>query len=163
NPIRPSRRVRIMTLGCRHRRLVLLALLSAAALPTAAALVAADGASSDDKPDPVPIRRVLLPPERLAAEMERAQQGLLVQLSRPDYEARVRSPAPPDLTRQAPPRLIEARYYRVKMKDSSLVGSAEWKVLKPGAAPAVLSLPSPGVALRQVRWSDGKAALLGDL
>ena len=40
--------------------------------------------------DVVPLRRVLMNPDRLPKEMERLKQGVLVQLPRADFEERLR-------------------------------------------------------------------------
>src|SRR5208283_6187669 len=40
----------------------------------------------DELPDPLPLRRVPIPPERVAAEVERARQGVWVQLPRADFD-----------------------------------------------------------------------------
>jgi hypothetical protein len=151
-----------MTRGLRSRFVLLLLFVAAAS--SAALALEADGVSSDESsPEPVALRRVLLSPERVAAEMERAQQGLLVQLTRAEFEERIKNAALAGQIVKNPPRLIEARYTRVKVKDGALVGGAEWKLLNPTAAPALMSVQSPSFALRQARWADGKAALLGDL
>src|SRR5438270_14041449 len=76
--------------------------------------------------DPIPLRRVVLPPERVAAELERAGRGALVPLPRDRFEELVRRAAASS-ARQPPPRLVEARY-RATLADQPLVGSAEWHV-----------------------------------
>jgi hypothetical protein len=152
--------------GISRRRLILLLagtlLACAIALPSLCLL--ADDAASPEEPvaDPVPIRRVLLPPDRLAAELERAKRGVLVQLSRDDFEAKVRKAAQAGAPLKNPPRLVEARY-RATLTEAALAGTAEWKLTNPSAGPALLSVQPLGIAVRQARWPDSKEAVLGDL
>ncbi len=89
-------------------------------------------ASSEENklPDPVPIRRVTLPPDKLAAELERAKRGVLVQMPRQEFEDRVRRAAETLEGVKNPPRLVEARYV-AKLVGTALVGSAEWKIVNP--------------------------------
>src|SRR5205823_4138780 len=87
-------------------------------------------------PDPLPLRRVQIPPGRVAAELERARQGMLLQLPRDEFEAKLR------LARQAadalkkPPRLALARY-RARLAGNALVGRGDWTVVNPSSRPAV--------------------------
>jgi len=124
----------------------------------------ADEGTSPEPPvaDPLPIRRVLLPADRLAAELERARRGVLVQLSRDDFEAKVRKAAQAGDPLKNPPRLVEARY-RATLTETALTGTAEWKLTNPSGEPALLSLQPLGLAVRQARWPDSKDAVLGDL
>src|SRR5712692_4281290 len=79
------------------------------------------GAESDQPlPDPRTLRRVLLPPEKLQAELARVHQGMLVRLSREEFEAKVKSAIEADDTLKNPPRLIEAQY-RATLADTALV------------------------------------------
>src|SRR5947209_10245719 len=82
-----------------------------------------------DPPDPLPLRRVVLPPERVVAELERAGRGALVPLPRDRFEELVRRAAA-GVARQPPPRLVEA-HYRATLAGQALVGSAEWRVHHP--------------------------------
>src|SRR6266508_3931801 len=122
------------------------------------------GARGDDgaRPDPLPLRRLLLPPERVPAEMERAGQKRLIQMPREEFEALVQraAQAAEDGARQ--PRLVETCYRRARLVDNALIGPGEWKVLHPGDGPGVLPLPSLNLALRQVRVGT-RDAVLGDL
>src|SRR5438067_4918484 len=111
--------------------------------------------------DPLPLRRVVLPPERVAAELERAGRGALVPLPRDRFEELVRRAAA-GVARQPPPRLVEARY-RATLADQALVGGADWKVHHLGPAPGLLSLEPLQLALRRAVWPDNRPADLGDL
>ena len=52
------------------------------------------GPAADAEPlDPLPLRRVLVPPERVAAELERARQGTMVSMPRARFEALVQEAA----------------------------------------------------------------------
>jgi hypothetical protein len=117
--------------------------------------------------DPVPLRRVLIPPERVPAELERVRQGILVQLPRKEFEARVRSAAQAGALRKQPPRLIQARYRATLQEDSTLVGTGQWEIHNPAVVPGVLPLQPFNLALKKVRLKKAQLdladAILGDL
>ena len=116
--------------------------------------------------DPVPIRRVLLPPNLLAAELAKPRSSPLVRLKLADFETRIRAAAKAPPAKTAP-RLVEARY-RAKLAgdvadEAALVGSAEWKIAHPTDATAVLPLDGLQLALRSAKWPDSKPAVLAPL
>ncbi|MCE9531704.1 MAG: hypothetical protein K8T89_11365 [Planctomycetes bacterium] len=117
--------------------------------------------------DPFPIRRVLLPKDRLAAELERVKQGILVRLTRKEFEERVRQASRGLRQPVAPPRLLEATYHakllRDGFEDNALEGTAEWKIIHNGTGPALLPLDSLQIALKEARWTDNRSALIGFL
>ena len=76
-------------------------------LPLAVA-VAQDG----PRPDPLPLRRVQIGPERVALELERAQKGALVLLPRQEFEAKVQQAALAQEQGANPPRILKASYFR---------------------------------------------------
>jgi hypothetical protein len=111
-------------------------------------------------PDPLPLRRVLLSPERLQEELKKVREGVLVQMPRDEFEARVQRAA-----RAVPriaPRLAEA-HYRATLRDGaapSLGGSGEWTIVCTGAAPealGLLPLQPFNLALRQARFENRDA------
>src|SRR5262249_22734469 len=111
--------------------------------------------------DPLPLRRVLVPPERVPQEMERVRQGVLVQLSQEEFEARLaRAGRAVDAGRN-PPRLVEARY-RAALREGSLAGTGQWAVQHTAALPGVLPVQPFSLALRQIRMNNADA-ILGDL
>jgi hypothetical protein len=115
--------------------------------------------------DPLPIRRVLLPKEHLAAEVERVRQGAQIRLSRGEFEDRVRRAARGAIRPADAPRLVEARWRARLLRDSfdenGLVGSAELKIVHAGTGPGLLPLDVLQVALRDPRWTDNRPAILG--
>jgi len=117
--------------------------------------------------DPFPIRRVLLPKDRLAAELERVKQGVFRQLKRKEFEDRVRLAAVG--ARRAPtlPRLVQAKYYaklaQEGWENNALIGTAEWKIVHAGVGTALLPLDALQIALREARWTDNRPALIGHL
>jgi hypothetical protein len=124
--------------------------------------------TADNSPDdPFPIRRVLLPEDRLAAELERARQGALVRLRRSDFEQRVRKAAAAARAPAETPRLVDARYRAKLLSDgldeNSLTGSAEWKIVHSGPSVGLLQLDALELALKDARWTDGRSALIGFL
>src|SRR5262249_22368822 len=87
--------------------------------------------------DPLPLRRVLLPPYHLPQEMYRARQGVLMQMSQEEFEVRVARAARVVEAAKTPPRLVEARY-RAALRESALVGTGQWTVQHAAGEPAVL-------------------------
>src|SRR5207253_4308124 len=128
--------------------------------------------------------RVLVPPDRLATELERVRQGVLVQLPRTEFEQRVEWATRAAEAAKHPPKLVEALYHAV-LRDAAPIGTAEWSIAKPAAAgtpavgqpkssppkhaqeaspteaPRVLPLEPFNLSTRQARWPDGKDAVLG--
>jgi hypothetical protein len=125
------------------------------------------GLRADEAPaDPLPIRRIQLPAERLDLELARVRQGVLVQLSRDEFEAKVRAAAAAGRARQHPPRLLQAQY-RARLQETALVGSGDWKITAPEATAAVLELEPLNLALQNVKVQksvgETSNAILGQL
>ena len=82
--------------------------------------------------DPFPIRRLLLSGDRLAKELERVKQGVLVQLPVAEFEERVRAAAKAQKVAREEPRLLEMHYraqlLNTSLEDNGLTGTAEWKI-----------------------------------
>ncbi|MFO0966300.1 MAG: hypothetical protein U0793_12050 [Gemmataceae bacterium] len=117
---------------------------------------------SEPLPDPVPLRRIVLPPSRLALEVEKAAPGVLIPLPRDEFESRLRKIAQLKEASAAPPRLVKARYV-AELKGNALVGrSGAWTV-EAGGGPGVLPLPTLNLALGTMRNVHGAEVLLGDL
>jgi hypothetical protein len=114
-----------------------------------------------DGADPVPIRRVLIPLERVYAEIERAGVKKLVHLSQQEFNARLRAARLAQTAQLEPPRLVET-HYRASLIDSVLVGSADWNLSQSGTSPGVLPVRPFNLALRSATL-DGAPAILGDV
>jgi hypothetical protein len=112
-------------------------------------------------PDPLPLRRVQLPPDRVAAELERVRQGLLLQWPRDEFEAKLRRARQAADALKKPPRLALARY-RARLTGNALVGRGDWTVVNPAPRPAVWAIPDLNLALSEVRLQAGDA-VLGEL
>jgi hypothetical protein len=138
-------------------RSTLLWLLLCGGVPMTLAL--ADG---PERPDPLPLRRVLIGPERVAAELERAQKGVLVLMPRSDFEAKVQRAALAVEQAASPPRLLKT-VYSAELVDQSLVGGAEWSVLHTADGSGLLALADFNLALGKRLTVDGVDALCGDL
>src|SRR5262249_21756248 len=69
-----------------------------------------DAAANETTFDPLRIQRILLPADRVPAELKRVKQGTLVQMPRVEFEALVRRAAQQLDALQNPPRLVEAHY-----------------------------------------------------
>lgn len=112
--------------------------------------------------EPVPLRRVLISPDRLPAELERVRNGTLVRLTREDFEQLVTRAALASDAQRNPARLVET-HYRCSLVDYALIGTGEWKIVNPAPSAGLLAVQPMNLALRQVRWSDNKDVVLGDL
>ncbi|HYV35094.1 MAG TPA: hypothetical protein VE988_05280, partial [Gemmataceae bacterium] len=95
-------------------------------LPCAVALALGQGEAQ--RPDPFPIRRIQIGPERVAAELERAQKGLLLIMPRTELEAKIQKAALAAELTSTPPRLAKARF-TAQLANQALAGSAEWAVV----------------------------------
>src|SRR5262249_11764914 len=120
------------------------------------------GADPPSKADPLPLRRILVTPSRMAAELERARQGVLVKLPRDEFEALVQKAARAGERAANPPRLTRAAS-TARLDKNALVGSADGTVVNPGDGPAVLPLPDLNLALTRANFDDASGAVLGDL
>ncbi len=121
----------------------------------------ATGAVSEE-PDPLPLRRVLLPQSRWSEELKRLKEGVLTRLPRSQFEQLVREAARGKKALSAP-KLIEARYRASLSESSALVGTAQWRVSLQGPAPALLKLTGEGasfnLAVKQPRLDNRDAIL----
>ena len=63
--------------------------------------------------EPLPIRRLQVPADRVLIEMERARQGKWIHLTREEFEAKVTRAREVGDALKKPPQLLEARYRAV--------------------------------------------------
>jgi hypothetical protein len=141
---------------CYTRGIVLLA----GALLAAGSLLAI--AAEDTAPEVPPLRRVLIPPDRVPAELERVKQGVLLQLPRAEFEERYQKARAMSKAQKNPPRLVEASYRAILIDNALANGTAQWRILNPSAVPGILNLQPLNVALRNTRLQNADA-ILGDL
>ena len=114
-----------------------------------------------DAADPLPMRRVFVPLERVSAELERAGAKKLIHLTQAEFEARVRAArVAQDATRERP-RLVEA-HYQASLVGPALVGHADWNLNHTSSLPGIFPARFMNLALRQASL-DGGPAILGDL
>jgi hypothetical protein len=112
--------------------------------------------------DPLPLRRVVIPVERVAAEVERAKPGVLLQLPRDEFEGKVRRAREAAAAAKAEPRLLKA-VYAAQLSGTTLVGgSGHWQVQHDGPAPAMLPLPLFNLALTKIKLGNADG-VLGDV
>jgi hypothetical protein len=117
--------------------------------------------TATESADPLPLQRILVPADRVTAELERARSEVLVQMPRDDFEARVKQAARAGIALLKAPRLVEARY-RATLQDTALVGTGQWTLLNPGPTAALFALQPFNLALRRALIGK-KDAILGDL
>ncbi|MHB1423412.1 MAG: hypothetical protein ACYC3I_09515 [Gemmataceae bacterium] len=111
-----------------------------------------------DENDGAPVfRRLLLPAERLTEELKRVQDGVLVRMPSGEFDALVERAARAR-TRRVPPRLLEARYHAI-LKEESLLGEGQWRLVHTGPGPGLLSLEPFNLALRRARFENGDALI----
>lgn len=113
---------------------------------------------SEGLADPLPLRRIAIKADRLAKELERVDQGVLVQMPREEFESLVAKAAQNINATREVPRVLEA-VYRANLLDQALAGTLEWKVLNPGPGAALWPLQPLNLALRQPRFEDQEALI----
>lgn len=126
------------------------------------ALIVVVPISADPPSDPIPIQRIQLPPERVAAEMKRLRRGVLARLPREQFEALVREAARAEAGGAKPPQLLEC-HYRARLEGDGLAGTAEWKLLNPAPGAGRMALDAFQVALREAKWADKSPAIIARL
>src|SRR5262245_36565276 len=112
--------------------------------------------------EPIPIQRIVLPPERVPAEMDRVKRNALVRIPREEFEALVRAAAGAAEAARHPPKLVRATY-SATLQGDGLVGTAELKIAHTATGPGRLSLNSLQLALRRATWEGNRPAVLGAL
>lgn len=121
---------------------------------------------ADEPADPVPIRRILLPSERVPAELGRVRQGAFVQLSPEEFAEKLRQARRAAAALSNPPRLLVARYSASLLPDA-LAGTAQWTARNWGGTPALLPLQPLNLAVRKARLGAAETATtdaaIGDL
>src|SRR5437016_4180496 len=75
--------------------------------------------------EPIAIQRIVLPPERVAAEMDRVKRQVLTVLPREEFEALVRSATAASEPGRDAPKLIRTNY-SATLSGDGLIGTAEW-------------------------------------
>jgi hypothetical protein len=127
---------------------------------TVGLLLAPEGSTAPG-PDLLPLHRMIVPANRLAMELERVRQGVLVQQPRAEFEALVKQAARALQRGQNPPRLLQARY-QARLVGTSLAGSGDWTVVNATGVPGIWSIAGLNLALGRVKIGT-RDAILGDL
>ena len=112
-----------------------------------------------DVPDPFPIRRVFVPPERLDGAIAQAGPGGLLRLPRTAFEDKVRAASAAQAAATDPPRLAEG-HYRAVWGPNGLTGTADWTVTYPTGRGGPVGLDGLRVATWEPRWAGGRTALV---
>ncbi len=131
----------------------------AAGVFCAAAVLCAQPGRDDD---PLPIARIAIPPERVAKELERVQQGTLTLQPLDEFEARVANAQKLLVERKQKPRLRGATY-RAELAGQYLVnGSGQWHIHNSSTAPALLPIDPISMALHRIKWERGSDGALAE-
>lgn len=123
-------------------------------------LFAQEGLSPE--PDPLPVRRVLVPAADVPQELDRVRKGVLIALPLCDLEKRL-DEANRSRQRQAErPRLVRATY-AAQLRGTSLVqGRGQWQIRAVEGKPAILPLGGFNLALSRAKTTNGADAVLGE-
>jgi hypothetical protein len=120
-------------------------------------------ADKEELADPLPLRRVLLPAEKLPDELKQVREGVLMRMPRKEFEELLKQAAR-GKKQQPTARLVEARY-RATLNETALTGTAQWKVLYQGPGAGLLRLQGEAgafnLAVKQPRY-ENRDALLGE-
>jgi hypothetical protein len=125
--------------------------------PSALAGSRQDAGSSE----PLNIRRVLIPPERVPIELQKAKQKLFIEIPREEFEAYVDRAAQVEESLRKPVRLRTATY-RAVLAETYLSGTADWSLENPNAALGILRVEPLNLAIRDPKLGDSDA-ILGEL
>lgn len=123
-----------------------------------ASLVLCSSLAADDA---IPLRRVLVDPSRVPAELKK--EGEFISLPRAEFEETLTKAERAVAAGKNPPRLLEARY-RATLEEGRLIGSAEWKIANPNPVGGMLHLEPWNLALRPqatLNQQPAVVALLG--
>ena len=111
---------------------------------------------------PLSIQRLVIPPARLAKELEKVHQGTLVVVPLQEFDANVER-ALQALKVRAKKPLLTRTHYSAELADRALTnGSGQWTVQSAGAAQAVLPIGPLNLALARLKWEAGGDALLAE-
>src|SRR5260370_30809526 len=83
--------------------------------------------NEEEEADPLPLRRVLIPEERVPAVLEKVQQGVLRQLPYDDLRTKLRAASRGARAIQKAPRLVKA-HYSATLRGTALDGNGFWTV-----------------------------------
>ncbi len=123
-----------------------------------AALCAQPGSGED----PLSIVRIVIPPERVAKELEKVSQGTLTLQPLDEFETRVKQARSLLANREQKPRLRGA-HYRAELVGHQLInGSGQWHVHHPVADAALLPIDPLSLALHKLKWERGSDAAFAE-
>jgi hypothetical protein len=127
-------------------------------LATVIAASFASPAFAQETSDPFPIRRILVPSKKIAAEIEKLNQGPTVVVPYDDLQRRLAALVQP--IRGEAAHLIKAEYSAELSGKSLANGRGQWTLRNPGEA-GWMPLPRFSLALSKPRL-DGAEAILGE-
>ncbi|AMV23089.1 hypothetical protein VT84_01665 [Gemmata sp. SH-PL17] len=112
--------------------------------------------------DPFPIRRVRATDDRLPLLLKELEAGPVVQMSRPEFEARVRAAGRASAQVKHGPRILDANF-TAELEGGDLTGTAEFGVLNASGAGALLPLDPLKLAVNGAKWAQGGEAVMAVL
>ncbi len=111
---------------------------------------------------PISIQRFIIPPARVAKELEKVQQGTLILTPLQEFEARVERARLAQKARADKPRLTRTHYSAELVERALTNGSGQWTVQYAGGVPAVLPIDPLNLALARMRWEQQGEAILAE-
>lgn len=129
------------------------------ALMLVAAALSAQNADDDDA---LSIQRVILPPARLAKELDKVRQGALVLVPLEEFEAGVERGRKAMKGRARKPRLSRTHYSAELIDQALAQGSGQWTIQHAGVGDAILPIEPLNLALGRMRWENGSDAVLAE-
>lgn len=111
---------------------------------------------------PFTVQRIVVPPQRVAKELEKVQQGTLQSMPLHEFDARLERVRQSLQIRDQKPRLLRA-HYTAELVDRSLSnGSGQWTIFHSKLADSILPIDSLSLAVQKPKWEQGGDALLGE-
>ena len=112
---------------------------------------------------PIAIQRIVLPPDRLAKELEKVPKGGMLLFPLAEFDARLERIRKTTTEQDEKPRLTSGHYSAELIDHALQNGKGAWLINYDGMKSAVLGIDALNLALARARWQQGGDAILGDL
>jgi hypothetical protein len=137
----------LLVAGCAAA--VVAAAVAAPRTPPLAAVVGPAAVPAEPPVDPFPLRRQFLSDDQLD-KLTADPRGPFRKLTKPEFEAKVRSAADAVRLARTPPQVVSATY-RGRYEPGRLFGTAEWAVANPSGRPGLVPFDSLRLAVSEVK------------